>query len=260
MKISLIAHTPEPEKIIAASAKLCYSDSGLDTMLEGLDDESTDKFVEMLASIGHESPVEHVSFTFGIEGVSRTLLAQITRHRIASFSVQSQRYVKQSNFVYITPPEIAAEPEAEKLFIKSMNDALDTYNQLADMLEKKHFENFMSQGINEKSARLKAEKKAIEDARFVLPNACETKMSVTMNARSLMHFFNIRCCNRAQWEIKAVADEMLRLCCSVAPVLFKNAGPSCVKEGKCPEGKMTCGKYSQVIDYYKNLKNTSKET
>lgn len=254
MKVTLIAHTPDPEKIVASAAKLCYSDTGLDTMLEGLDEKKATEFVEMLASIGHESPIEHVSFTFGIEGVSRTLLAQITRHRIASFSVQSQRYVKKSDFVYITPPEIAEDENAKAIFEKSMNDALDTYNALADMLEKKHFETFMAAGMSEKAAHSKAEKKAIEDARFVLPNACETKMAVTMNARSLINFFRLRCCNRAQWEIKAVADEMLRLCCEVAPSIFKNAGPSCVKEGKCPEGKMTCGKFAEVTEYYKNMK------
>lgn len=254
MKVTLITHTPEPEKIVAASAKLCYSDSGADTLLEGLDEEKTQNFVQMLASIGHESPVEHVSFTFGIEGVSRTFLAQITRHRLASYSVQSQRYVKQKNFIYITPPEIENDEAAKKIFDQSMDQAVSTYNKLADILEKKHYDQFISQGIDEKTARSKAEKKAIEDARFVLPNACETKMVVTMNVRSLLNFFRLRCCYRAQWEIKAVADEMLRLCCQAAPSLFKNAGPSCVKSGKCTEGKMTCGKYDEVRKFYNNIK------
>jgi len=255
LKVTLIAHTPDPEKIVASAARLCYSDSGLDTMMEGLDEETASGFVEMLANIGHESPIEHVSFTFGIEGVSRTLLAQITRHRIASFSVQSQRYVKKSEFVYITPPEIEKEPEAKAMFEKSMNDALESYNNLADMLEKKHYADFIASGMSEKAAKSKAEKKAIEDARFVLPNACETKMAVTMNARSLINFFKLRCCNRAQWEIKAVADEMLRLCCQVAPSIFRFAGPSCVREGKCPEGKMTCGKYAEITEGYRKMRS-----
>lgn len=259
MKVTLIAHTPDPEKIVASAAKLCYSDTGLDTMMEGLDEEKAAGFVEMLASIGHESPIEHVSFTFGIEGVSRTLLAQITRHRIASFSVQSQRYVKKSEFVYITPPEIEADPEALALFEKSMNDALDSYNALADILEKKHYESFTAAGMSEKAARSKAEKKAIEDARFVLPNACETKMAVTMNARSLINFFRLRCCCRAQWEIKAVADEMLRLCCTVAPSIFRLAGPSCVKDGRCPEGKMTCGKFAEVTEGYRKMREETEK-
>ncbi len=255
MKVTLIAHTPDPERIVASAAQLCYRDSNINSMMEGLDEERASGFVEMLADIGHESPLEHVSFTFGIEGVSRTFLAQITRHRIASYSVQSQRYVKKSEFVYITPPEIENIPEAKAMYEKSMNDALETYNALADMLEKKHFEDFLKSGMSEKQARSKAEKKAIEDARFVLPNACETKMAVTMNARSLINFFSLRCCNRAQWEIKAVADEMLRLCCSVAPSVFRYAGPSCVKCGKCPEGKMTCGKFAEVTEGYRRMRS-----
>lgn len=254
MNVTLITHTPDPEKTVAAAAKLCYSDSSASELLNGLDEEKTQKFVEMLSSIGHESPVEHVTFTFGIEGVSRTFLAQITRHRLASYSVQSQRYVKQKNFVYITPPEIEKDEKALEIFNASMQNSLDTYNTLADMLEERHFNDFLKNGADEKTARSKAEKKAIEDARFVLPNACETKMVVTMNVRSLLNFFRLRCCSRAQWEIKAVADEMLKLCIKEAPSLFKKAGPSCVKEGKCPEGKMTCGKFSEVSEFYKNMK------
>jgi len=253
VKVTLITHSPDPEKIVAAAAKLCYSDSSADTLLNGLDEEKTQRFVEMLASIGHESPLEHVSFTFGIEGVSRTFLAQITRHRLASYSVQSQRYVKQKNFVYITPPEIEKDEKALEIFNASMENALDAYNRLADMLEQRHYSEFIELGNDEKTARSKAEKKAIEDARFVLPNACETKMVVTMNVRSLLNFFRLRCCSRAQWEIKAVADEMLRICINEAPALFKKAGPSCVREGKCPEGKMTCGRYSEVTEFYKNM-------
>ena len=255
LKVTLITHTPDPEKIIAAAAKLCYRDIGIDSMMDELDEEKAASFVEMLSDIGHESPVEHISFTFGIEGVSRTFLAQITRHRIASFSVQSQRYVKKSDFVFITPPEIESDPEAKTVFEASMNNAIESYNKLADILEKKHYEQFISEGMSEKAARSKAEKKAIEDARFVLPNACETKMAVTMNARSLLHFFSLRCCSRAQWEIKAVADEMLRLCTEVAPSVFKKAGPSCVKEGKCPEGKMTCGKYAEIRKFYDSMRS-----
>lgn len=254
MKVTLIAHSPEPEKVIAAAAKLCYSASDIDNLLDNLTPEKTTSFVEMLSNIGHESPIEHASFTFGIEGVSRALLAQITRHRLASFSVQSQRYVKNKNFTFITPPEIENNPEAKELFLKSMNDSITAYNNIADILEKKYFAEYTNDGMHEKSAKTKAEKKAIEDARFVLPNAAETKMVVTMNARSLHNFFRLRCCNRAQWEIKAVADEMLRLCCEVAPTLFKNAGPSCAT-GACSEGKMSCMKMKEMKEFYKELKN-----
>lgn len=254
--VTLIAYTPNPEKVISASAKLCYTDTSASDLMDGLTDEKTKSFLEMLSDIGHQSPIEHSYFTFGIEGVSRTLLAQITRHRIASFSVQSQRYVKKSNFVYITPPAIANDKNALEIFNQSMENSFNDYNALADILEDKYFHEFKSQGLTEKQAKSKAEKKAIEDARFVLPNACETKMVVSMNARSLMNFFSLRCCNRAQWEIKDVADKMLKLCCEVAPTLFKNAGPSCVR-GVCPEGKMTCGKYNQVRNFYKELKSTN---
>jgi len=255
MKVTLITHTPEPEKIIAAAAKLCYSDSGALNLMEGLDDEKANSFVEMLAQMGHESPIEHITFTFGIEGVSRTLLAQITRHRIASFSVQSQRYVRQDDFQYITPPAIAGDPEASEIYIRSMNNAVYDYNRISDILEKKYYQDFLSQGLSEKSAKRSAEKKAVEDARFVLPNACETKMMVTMNARSLLNFFKLRCCNRAQWEIRELACEMLRLCFKAAPSVFRNAGPSCCR-GKCTEGKMSCGKSNDVCNYINNLKNS----
>lgn len=255
MKVTLIAHTPEPEKIIAAAAKICYSDSNAETLMNDLDEEKTSKFINMLASVGHESPIEHITFTFGIEGVSRAFLAQITRHRIASFSVQSQRYVKQDNFIFITPPAIAENKEASEIYQQSMQNSVSDYRKLADILEKKYFDEFISQGISEKQAERKAEKKAIEDARFVLPNACETKMVATFNARSLMHFFELRCCNRAQWEIRAVADEMLRICSHIAPTLFKKAGPSCVSCGSCSEGKMSCGKMNEVIKHYEKLKS-----
>ncbi len=252
-KVTLIACTPFPEKTVAAAAKLCYSDTGAMDLMDGMDDAAAEKFVKMLASFGHESPIEHVSFTFGIEGVSRTLLAQITRHRLASYSVQSQRYVKQTNFVYITPPEIAADPETHAVFEQSMQQALDSYNRLADLLEKRHFQSFLEQDLTEKEARSKAEKKAIEDARFVLPNACETKMVVTMNARSLLNFFRMRCCSRAQWEIRALAEEMLKLCYAKAPTIFEKAGPACCA-GSCPEGKMTCGRCAEVRQQYETWK------
>lgn len=254
MKVILITYTPSPEKAIASAAKLCYSESGIENLLDGLDEEKSAKFVDMLSDLGHESPIEHTSFTFGIEGVSRAFLAQITRHRLASYSVQSQRYVKMNHFSFVIPPEIEAEPTAKECFMKAMDYSINAYNELADILEKKHYLSFISDGVPEKQAKSKAEKKAIEDARFVLPNAAETKMIVTMNARSLMNFFRLRCCNRAQWEIKAVADEMLKLCVEVAPTLFKNAGPGCVC-GSCPEGKMSCGEMNSVRKFYEELKN-----
>ncbi|MEG1447793.1 MAG: FAD-dependent thymidylate synthase [Oscillospiraceae bacterium] len=255
-KVTLITYTPDCEKTIATAAKLCYSSLSIGDLSDNLTDEKCQNFINMLSDIGHESPIEHASFTFGIEDVSRTFLAQITRHRIASYSVQSQRYVKEQNFSFVTPPEIAKDSEAEKLFKQAMEKSHEYYLQITDILFKKHFDALIGQGKDEKSAKRDAEKMAIEDARFVLPNACETKMVVTMNARSLLHFFELRCCNRAQWEIREVATQMLSLVNSVAPALFKNAGPACVC-GSCPEGKMSCGKTAEVREFFKNLKSNN---
>lgn len=252
-KVTLLTYTTEPERTVASAAKLCYSASDISTIKEGLTDEKTASFVEMLAEIGHESPIEHAYFTFGIEGVSRSLLAQITRHRIASYSVQSQRYVKEKNFSYVTPPEIAKDPETLKIYEESMAKAEEAYHALADKLSEGYLNEFLAAGIDEKTAKRNAEKKAIEDARFVLPNACETKLVMTINARSLINFFHHRCCNRAQWEIRDVADQMLTLVSKVAPNIFKTAGPPCLVGG-CPEGKMSCGKLKEVREKYKNMR------
>ena len=253
MKVVLLAHTPTPEQTVAAAARLCYSDTDVEALRESISQERAEQFVEMLAGFGHESPVEHVTFTFGIEGVSRSFLAQVTRHRIASFSVQSQRYVRQDHFVFVTPPAIAAEPELLREYENALQQSIDSYNRLADALAAKYVPEFLAQGCTEKAARTKAEKKAIEDARYVLPNACETKMVMTMNCRSLQNFFNLRCCNRAQWEIRAVADEMLRLVLPLAPHIFASAGPRCLV-GPCPEGRMCCGKQTEVRAKYAKLK------
>lgn len=253
MKVTLITHTPDPEKIIASAARLCYSDSHIDELLEGMDAKKAAGLVERLAQMGHESPIEHITFTFGIEGVSRSLMAQMTRHRIASFSVQSQRYVKMNRFEYITPPEIAKRPEALAIFERTMQADIEAYRALADILERDYKKEYLAQGITEKRAASMAEKRAIEDARFVLPNAAGTQIIATFNARSLYHFFEVRCCARAQWEIKLVADEMLRLCSAVAPTVFQHAGPPCVY-GECNQGSMTCGHPDAVRAAYRSMK------
>ncbi len=251
-KVLLLTHTPTPEQVVAAAAKLCYSPVSVAELTERITEESAADFVEMLSEIGHASPIEHANFTFAIEGVSRSLLAQITRHRIASFSVQSQRYVREKKFEYITPPEISKIPEALSIYEEAMEKIHGDYITLANTLKEKHLEQFLSEGMEEKAAKRAAEKKGIEDARFVLPNACTTKMIVTMNARSLLNFFAHRCCNRAQWEILEVADLMLCEVMKVAPSLFKNAGPKCLS-GKCPEGSMSCGEMQNVRAKYKEL-------
>jgi len=191
MLVQLIAHTNEPEKTVAAAAKLCYSDAHIETLLDGLTPDKTAAFLQKLTDLGHASPIEHASFTFGIEGVSRTFLAQVTRHRIASFSVQSQRYVRLEDFRYVIPPEIEAIPEAKAKFIDAMNTDAQKYLDLVQTLEDAHTRRLMEQGMEEKAARAKASKQANEDARFVLPNACETKMVMTMNSRNRLPSISI---------------------------------------------------------------------
>ena len=252
MQVKLLAYTPDPEKTVACAAKLCYAAADIETVYEGLTEEKTASFLEMLQSIGHESPIEHASFTFGIQGVSRSLLAQITRHRIASFSVQSQRYVKEDGFQFVVPPEIEKIPEAKEEFLRAMEEDQRHYERLTQLLQEKHKAELMAAGEPEKSAQRKSEKRAIEDARFVLPNACATKMLMTMNARSLLNFFSNRCCNRAQWEIRELATQMLKEVKAVAPHLFEKAGPPCLR-GACPEGKMTCGKANEVRETFQKL-------
>lgn len=252
MKVKLLAHTPDPEKVISMAAKLCYSAVGVDQIEENLTDESVDRFLNMLINIGHESPLEHVSFTFAVEGISRACSHQLVRHRIASYSQQSQRYVKLDQFEYIVPPEIEAVKEAKEVFIQAMEEDQKSYDKLVDILFDKHYNKMIKDGKNEKEAKRQAEKKAIEDARYVFPNACETKVVFTMNTRSLYNFLNHRCCERAQWEIRELSIEMLRQLKQVAPILFKNIGPKCVK-GPCPEGNMTCGNIVQIREKFKNL-------
>ena len=268
IKVKLLAHTPNPDAVVAAAAKLCYSKVGVEQISEKLTDEEVKRFVNHLVEMGHESPIEHVTFTFGIEGISRSCSHQIVRHRIASYSQQSQRYVKLDQFEYIIPPAIESNSEAKRIFIETMERDQKAYDELVDLLLEdilidKHAADYGScireilkenpDAVPDRSKVLdlyaekflkeygKAEKEAIEDARYVFPNACETKMVVTMNARSLYNFFSERCCNRAQWEIRKLADLMLIECEKVAPILFSNCGAPCATTGKCPEGKMSCG-------------------
>lgn len=256
-RVELLTHTPDPEKIVASAAKLCYSDSEVSDLMDNMTKEKSRKFINMLMGLGHESPIEHITFTFAIEGVSRAFLAQITRHRIASFSVQSQRYVKYDKYEYITPPSVMIDPNLNKFYDDAIKKAVDAYKELSDHLYNVYMGNEEFRMQNASDPEGAAEKRAIEDARFLLPNAFGTRMIVTMNARSLMNFFSLRTCNRAQWEIRDVARQMLALCYEVAPSIFKKAGPSCVR-GACGEGKMCCGKMVEVRQEIHVLKNNNK--
>lgn len=228
-RVELIRYTPDPDGLVASAARLCYSPVGVGQIQKKMSREMVEKFVQKLISMGHESPVEHVSFTFALEGVSRTLTHQLVRHRIASYSQQSQRYVREDQFDYVIPERIAEDEELRKRFIEEMARDQQAYDFFVRSL--------MEKGYNEKEA--------IEAARYVFPNACETKIVVTMNARSLFNFFAKRCCNRAQTEIREVAWKMLEKVRSISPVLFSTAGPECLR-GNCPEGSMSCGKAHQV--------------
>lgn len=220
MKIKILAHTPNPERVIALAGKLCYSSVGIDELNDKISDEQVEKFITKLSDMGHMSPFEHASFTFAIEGISRNCSHQIVRHRLASFSQQSQRYVKMKG-EYVVPPYIYWHEELLLEFNHALEDADKAYNKLVEGL--------MRYG--------RTEKEAIEDARYILPSACTTKMEVTMNVRELLHFFKQRCCKRAQWEIREVAKEMLKQCKEVSPILFKNAGAPC---STCTEGELKC--------------------
>ena len=220
MKIKILAHTPNPERVIALAGKLCYSQVGIDELNDKISDKQVEKFITKLSDMGHMSPFEHASFTFAIEGISRNCSHQIVRHRLASFSQQSQRYVKMKG-EYVVPPYIYWHEELLLEFNHALDDADKAYNKLVEGL--------MRYG--------RTEKEAIEDARYILPSACTTKMEVTMNVRELLHFFKQRCCKRAQWEIREVAKEMLKQCREVSPILFKNAGAPC---STCTEGELKC--------------------
>lgn len=261
-KVTLLCHTPNPEETVAMAAKLCYSPSGIEDIRDGLTEEKTTAFVEMLASLGHASPTEHVSFTFGVEGISRACSHQLVRHRIASYSQQSQRYVDGNSFEFVTPPEIEADEHCAALYQKVIDTQRQAYSEIRDALVVKYIKAEAGDAYTGTDAEIieayKAEnkskcsafiKKANEDARYLLPNACTTKIVCTFNVRSLENFFAHRCCNRAQWEIRDVAEQMLVLCKEVAPTLFKHSGPSCLRGG-CPEGNMTCGKIKEVRAKY----------
>jgi len=222
MRVSLINYTPNPEMLVAAAARLCYSPVGAEKILDDFTSEDAKLFLQKLVKMGHFSPLEHVSFTFAIEGVSRVLSHQLVRHRIgASYSQKSQRYVKEKQFEYVVPPSIQKTPEVEKIFREKMADIQQAYNQLLQYVPG-------------------------EDARYILPNATETKLVVTFNVRSLYHFFQLRCCMRAQWEIRSLAELMLSEVRKVAPLLFAKAGPKCITDGICLEGDMSCGRCTDI--------------
>ena len=217
MDVTLLYHTPEPERAVATAARLCYAPVGGRELMESLTDEKIRKVLTTIMSSGHFSTLEHASYTFAVEGVSRALTHQLVRHRLASYTQQSQRYVKfKEEPPIVRPASVDTNPEAAQAFDEAIDACWQAYDKLVQA------------GV------------PAEDARYILPNACETKIVVTMNIRELMHFFSNRCCNRAQWEIRELAWKMLELVRPTAPFIFRTAGPGCMR-GACPEGKMCCG-------------------
>lgn len=224
MHVSLLYHTPEPQRAVATAARLCYAPVGAFELMENMSDEQANKVLATIMKSGHFSALEHATYTFAVDGVSRALTHQLVRHRLASFNQQSQRYVTYSaDPEIVLPATIAASPEALAAFNTAIDVAYATYAELIEA------------GI------------PAEDARYVLPNACISKIVITMNIRELLHFFEVRCCHRAQWEIQDLANRMLALVEPTAPFIFMDAGAAC-RRGPCTEGKMTCGEpFEKVV-------------
>ncbi|MCL1904738.1 MAG: FAD-dependent thymidylate synthase [Methanomassiliicoccaceae archaeon] len=215
MIVELLAFTPNADKICASAGNSCYSNKPSHELMDDGDDPS--RVLSKIVGMGHHSVLEHAVFTFSVQAVSRALTHQLVRHRIASFSQQSQRYVSLDEPTYIIPETIMEDPDSLEAYVKTMDGLWKTYRKLCD------------RGV------------PAEDARYVLPNGCTTNITITMNARELLHFFSLRVCSRSQWEIRDMAERMLKICKDISPVIFAKAGPPCLR-GKCPEGKLSCGK------------------
>lgn len=218
LKVQLIAYTPQPERVVALAARLCYSALSGDALQKDLQDQKVEKLLDQVLSRGHHSVLEHATFTFLLEGVSRVTTHQLVRHRIGcSFSQRSQRYVREEGPRFIVPWGLEGDLQGREEFLQACEAGYREYERL------------LQKGYRE------------EEARYVLPQAMESRLLMTMSARALHHFFHLRCCNRAQEEIRTLARTMLKLVRDVAPGLFQKAGPFCV-QGECPEGPHSCGK------------------
>lgn len=231
--VELVTCTKDPFAVNLAAAKRCYSKLDNDELFARIDQDLADEngydkslgFLEDIMHSGHMSVLEHASFVFAAEGVSRAFLAQMTRSRIASFSVQSQRYVEMSKSIScIIPPSIIdLGPESVMRYAEQMETMHGWYCEWID------------KGI------------PAEDARYVTTQGVTTKLIFTMNVRELIHLFSLRCCSRAQWEFRDVADQMLIICRDEYPEVFDKIGPPCYMTGRCPEGKRSCGKMGEMI-------------
>ena len=227
-RVALLAYTPEPDKVVAAAARLCYSDESASVLKNAVSPERTRTFISNLLRSGHHSPLEHVSFTFAVDGISRVTTHQIVRHRIASYSQRSQRYVRMNEPACIMPKSVAENETARKLFSETVKSCHDAYCVLVDA------------GIPK------------EDARYILPHGWETSIVITMNARELHHFFRLRLCRRTQWEIRETARCMAVEARKAAPFIFETLGPGCVG-GVCPELRPCGSPYASVDDVLKGV-------
>lgn len=260
-KVEIISHTQCPYDVISVAAKTCYSSMDLDDLMRKFTDAERLKLIKSLEDSKHESPFEHVSITFAISNISRACSHQLVRHRIASYSQKSQRYVDETGFKYVIPDSIKECDSAKRIYNKHMQSVANDYEYLKTVLiaEKIIKATGDDKSVVEESLDVikeynddfknmlpkmyaKFEKEAQEDARYILPNACETQLVMTMNVRSLWNFFNLRCCNRAQWEINEVAWEMLRQCKTRWPLLFEHAGPDCISNVCKEKPGMRCGR------------------
>lgn len=215
--VTLMGHTPDPEYQVALAARMCYSPLGAKELKEKLTPKEVERLIKKILAMNHESVLEMASFSFAIEGISRVTSHQLVRHRIgSSYAQKSQRYLQETQFNYIIPTGVKESPKGERIFMEAMAYCQDSYNRLLEL------------GIHQ------------EEARYLLPNAVETKLFVTMNARSLRHFFRLRCCQRAQGEIRRLAYCILKEVKKISPLLFQGAGPPCMT-GTCPEGDLSCG-------------------
>ncbi|MDO9509464.1 MAG: FAD-dependent thymidylate synthase [Thermovirgaceae bacterium] len=222
ISVLLVASTPEPDRTVAAAARLCYSDASAGDLVGKMKGEDISRFIDHLRGSGHLSPFEHAVFTFAVDGISRVCTHQLVRHRLASYSQQSQRYVEMKDPEAVVPPSISSNPAAREIFDRKIRESHEAYKDM------------IAAGIPR------------EDARYILPHGWMTKIVVTMNARELHHFFSMRLCRRAQWEIRCLAREMLAIVRDKAPCLFSLAGPDCVVRGRCFENRPCGSPFSNV--------------
>ncbi len=224
MKVKLLSYTKDPEQVVAAAIRQCYASVGPGELKKKIDKETRERLIKQVMASGHTSTLEHASFTFGIEGIARVSEIQLIRHRVGcSYSIQSGRYVKRGNAKFTIPESIKSSKEFLPRWKKVLKEVQEMYNEMTD-------------------AGIKA-----EDARYLQPQSVQTKIVVTMNARALLHFLELRCCRRAQWEIQQLANLMLKEVKKVAPIIFEKAGATCISQGICWEGeKMSCGLYKTI--------------